>query len=88
MLWSRQRCAFAAQVYFSNGRSVIEVQRAFRSHFNIPPQGRVPDRKRVLVWIDAFRRTGNVTKERKISPKTVRTLEYVERDRVSIQTGM
>ncbi|GFU58400.1 DUF4817 domain-containing protein [Trichonephila clavipes] len=73
------------EVYFSNGLSVIEVQRTFRRHFDIPPRGRVPDQKCVLMSMDAFRATGNVSKERKGPPKTVRTPENVER--VSTQTG-
>ncbi|GFT66330.1 hypothetical protein TNCV_3208021 [Trichonephila clavipes] len=42
----------------------------------------VPDRKYVLMWNDAFRVTGNVSKERTGPPKTVRTPESVERVRV------
>ncbi|GFV07187.1 hypothetical protein TNCV_3602051 [Trichonephila clavipes] len=45
LLWSRQQRAFVVQAYFSNGRSVIAMQRAFRHHFDIPPRGYVPDRK-------------------------------------------
>ncbi|GFS73898.1 transposable element Tcb2 transposase [Trichonephila clavipes] len=59
----------------------------FRRHFDIPPRSRVPYRKCVLMWMDAFRATGNVPKEIKGPLKTVRTFENVERVRVSIQTG-
>lgn len=85
MLWSRQQRAFAVEAYFSNARSVIAVQRAFRRHFDIPPRGRVPDRKSVLMWVDAFRGTGNVAKERKGPQKTVRTPDNTERVRASIE---
>ncbi|GFX44804.1 hypothetical protein TNCV_1826661 [Trichonephila clavipes] len=34
--------AFAVEVYFSNSRSLVALQRAFRRHFIIPPQSRVP----------------------------------------------
>ncbi|GFV59043.1 DUF4817 domain-containing protein [Trichonephila clavipes] len=64
MLWSRQQRAFAVETYFSNGRSVIAVQHAFRRYVDIPRRERVPDRKCVLVWVDSFRATGNVSKER------------------------
>ncbi|GFU54600.1 hypothetical protein TNCV_2160731 [Trichonephila clavipes] len=35
--------AFAVQTYFSNGRSVVVVQRVFRRRFDIPPRGRISD---------------------------------------------
>ncbi|GFS47428.1 DUF4817 domain-containing protein [Trichonephila clavipes] len=60
MLLSRQLPFFAVEADFSNGRSVIAVQHAFRLHFNIPMRGCVSDRKCVLVWVDAFRATRNV----------------------------
>ncbi|GFS82979.1 hypothetical protein TNCV_1568511 [Trichonephila clavipes] len=42
--------AFTVEAYFSNGRLVIAVQRAFRHHLDIPPRGRVlPDRNRPAV---------------------------------------
>ncbi|GFV11176.1 uncharacterized protein TNCV_2719191 [Trichonephila clavipes] len=66
---------------------MIAAQRAFPRHFNIPPRGRVPDRKCVLMWMDAIREAGNVSKQREGPPKTVRTPENVKRIRVSIQTG-
>ncbi|GFX11427.1 DUF4817 domain-containing protein [Trichonephila clavipes] len=65
MLWSRTQRAFAVEDYFSNGCSVTAVQRDFRRHFDIPPSGHVPDWKCVLMWMDAFRTTGNVSKEKK-----------------------
>ncbi|GFW47123.1 DUF4817 domain-containing protein [Trichonephila clavipes] len=88
MLWSRQQRAFAVETCFSNGRSVIAMQRVFHSHFDIPPRGRVPDWKCVFIWMDAYRATRNVSKERKRPPKTVRTPKNEERVRASIQTGM
>ncbi|GFV22740.1 uncharacterized protein TNCV_1489971 [Trichonephila clavipes] len=71
----RQQSTFAVEAYFSIGRS---VQRAFRCNF-IPSRGHVPDQKCVLMRNDAFRATGNVSKERKGPPETVRTPENVER---------
>ncbi|GFT77820.1 DUF4817 domain-containing protein [Trichonephila clavipes] len=89
MLWSRQQSAFAVEAHFSNGWSVFAVQRAFRHHFDIHPRNRVPpDRKCVLMWMDAFRATGNVFKERELPLKTVRTSENVQRVRVPIQYGV
>lgn len=85
MLWSRQQRAFAVEAYFANGQSVIAVQRAFRRRYDIPPRGRVPDRKCVLMWVDTFRETGSVSRKRKGPPRTVRTPENVGRVRESIQ---
>ncbi|GFW53283.1 hypothetical protein TNCV_4075041 [Trichonephila clavipes] len=67
--------AFAVEAYFSNDRSMIAVQRAFHSYFNIPSRGHVLNRKCVSMWMDAFRAAKNVSKERKDPPKTVRTLK-------------
>ncbi|GFW13780.1 DUF4817 domain-containing protein [Trichonephila clavipes] len=53
MLWSRQQRAFAVEAYFSNSQSVIAVQRTFRRSFNVPPLDYVPDRKYVLMWMEA-----------------------------------
>ncbi|GFU35110.1 DUF4817 domain-containing protein [Trichonephila clavipes] len=79
MLWSIQQCTFAVEAYFCNGWSVIAEQHAFHRHFDIPPQGHVPDWKCVLKWMDVFRAIRNVSKERKGPPKTVKTLENVEK---------
>ena len=84
MVWSREERAFAVETYFSNAHSVIVVQRAFRRHFNLPPRGRVPDRKSILLWVDAFRETGNVSKKRKGPSKTVTTPQKVEQVRQSM----
>ncbi|PRD24288.1 UNVERIFIED_CONTAM: hypothetical protein NCL1_44224 [Trichonephila clavipes] len=40
-----------------------------------------------LMWMDVFRATRNISKERKGPPKTVRTPENVERVHFPIQTG-
>ena len=84
MLWSREERAFAVEAYFSNGHAVIAVQRAFRRHFKIPSRGRVPDRKSILLWVDAFKETGSVSKRRKGPTRTVTTPENVERVRQSM----
>ncbi|GFV37688.1 hypothetical protein TNCV_2708031 [Trichonephila clavipes] len=70
--------------YFSNGRSVIGVQRAIRRDFNIPSRGRVADLKSVSMWMDTFREC-----LWKMSPRTYKDHpENTERVCVSIQTGM
>ncbi|GFW51449.1 DUF4817 domain-containing protein [Trichonephila clavipes] len=72
-VWSRQQCDFAVKEYFSDGRSMIAEQHAFRRHFDISLQGRVSDLNSVLMWLDIFRLTGNASKGRKGPPKTVKT---------------
>ncbi|GFW92217.1 hypothetical protein TNCV_3541031 [Trichonephila clavipes] len=56
-------------------RSVGGYSTVVVSHFDIPRRGCVPsDRKCVLMWMDAFRATRNVSQERKKhGRKTVRT---------------
>ncbi|GFS66892.1 DUF4817 domain-containing protein [Trichonephila clavipes] len=81
MLWSKQQHAFVVEAYFSNGRSMIAVQRTFCRHFEIPPRGRVPDRKCFLMWIYAFRTLGNVSKERKDFRRHLKKpLEHLKRN--------
>lgn len=84
MLWPTEQRAFAVKAYFSHGHSFIAVQRAFRRHFEIPPRGRVPDRKSILMWVEAFKTTGNVSKRRKGPSRTVTTPDNVERVRQSM----
>ncbi|GFT64331.1 hypothetical protein TNCV_403211 [Trichonephila clavipes] len=79
---------FCREAYFSNGQSEIAVLRVFRLHFDIPTQDCVPDQKCVLMCVDAFRATVNVSKEGKGPPKTIRTPENVKRVLVSIQASM
>ncbi|GFU56577.1 integrase catalytic domain-containing protein [Trichonephila clavipes] len=56
------------------------------SFVDISSRGRVPDWKCILMWMDAFRATVNVYKERKEPPKTIMTPQNVERVHVSILT--
>ena len=50
MMWSNEQRAFAVETYFSQSHSVVAVQRAFRTRYQIPPRDRVPDRKSILLW--------------------------------------
>ena len=38
MVWSNKQRAFAVETYFSQSHSIIAVQRAFPTHYQIPPQ--------------------------------------------------
>ena len=44
--------------------SIVAVQRAFRTRYQIPPRDRVPDRKSILLWVENFRGTGSVSEKR------------------------
>lgn len=83
MHWTKEQRAFACEAYFSNGRSIISTQRAFRTRFNIVPGGRVPGRQSIVSWVKTFRESGNVTKSRP-ARRRVRTEENIERVRVSV----
>ena len=83
MHWSRQERAFACEAYFSNGRSIIATQRAFRTRFNIHPARPVPGRQSIVSWVNSFRESGSVTKTGSGGHQTARTPENVERVRRS-----
>ena len=84
MLWSREQRAFAVESFFSNGRSLVATQRAFRARFEIPPHRLVPGRNSILSWVNAFRECGSVAKPRNGLQRTIRTPENVERVRQSV----
>ena len=77
-LWTNEERAFAMEVFFSFGRSVIATQRAFRKQFNIAPAGRVSDRKSICLWVDTFRDTGSMMKKHDGPSRTIRTPENTE----------
>lgn len=85
MEWSVAQRVFCVEAYFSNGRSIVRVQRAFRSEFRIAPCGRVPNRNRILAWVKAFRDTGNVSWIRRGPRRTVSTPENIERVRAAVE---
>lgn len=84
MLWSREQRAFAVECYFSNNRSIVATQRAFRARFGIPSHRLVPGRNSILSWVTSFRECGSVAKLRPGHPRTARTPENVDRVRQSI----
>jgi len=84
MVWSNEQCAFAIETYFSQSHSIVAVQCAFRTHYQIPPWDRVPDRKSILLWVENFREMGSVSKKRRGQPQTSRTPENIEAVRRSV----
>ena len=49
MRWSKDERAFAVEAYFSNGRSIIGIRRAFRTRFNIRPGTPLPGRQSIAL---------------------------------------
>ena len=45
-------------------QSIVAVQRAFRTRYQIPLRDRVPDRKSILLWVENLRETGSVSEKR------------------------
>ena len=62
MHWTKEQRAFACKAYFSNGRSIVSTQHAFRTRFSIHPAGPVPGRQSIVSWVHTFRVSGSVTK--------------------------
>ena len=61
MVWLNEQRAFAVETYFSQSHSIIAVQLAFCTRYQIPPQDRVPDRKFILLWVENFWGMGSVS---------------------------
>lgn len=83
MRWSKEQRAFTVEAYFSNGRSIIKTQRAFRTRFNIRSRAPLPGRQSIVSWVSTFRVSGNVEKKHKGPAKSVRTAENIEAVRQS-----
>ena len=61
--WSKEERAFTAETYFSNYRSIIATQRAFRDGFNISTGAPLPGRQSIALWVNTFMVCGNVGKK-------------------------
>uniref|UniRef100_UPI00358E2D47 uncharacterized protein n=1 Tax=Myxine glutinosa TaxID=7769 RepID=UPI00358E2D47 len=85
MAWSGAHHVFAVEAFFTNNRSVIAVQRAFRRRFSIPQNQSVPDRKTILQWVENFRATGSALKRKSPGrPRSARMPENIEALRRSV----
>ena len=72
MVWSGEQCGFVIETFFKNGDSVIAIQRAFRTHFQLGRRARVPSWNTILRWVDSVRATGSTLKKKPPGrPKTV-----------------
>jgi len=76
MVWSNEQRAFVVETYFSQSHSIVAVQRAFRTRYQIPPRDRVPDRKSILLWVENFRETGSVWKKMRTITDLSNTREH------------
>jgi hypothetical protein len=86
MGWTGEHWGFVVEAYYENNRSVIAMQRAFRTCFALGRNASVPDRKTILLWISNLPATGSTLKRKSPSrPRTVRMPENVEAVRASIQ---
>ena len=82
--WTLEHRVFAFETYIET-KSIITVQRRFRIHFNVERRGSIPDRNTILRWVEAFRTTGSVMKNKPPGlPRTVRSPENVERVREAV----
>ena len=84
MVWSNEQRAFSVETYFSQSHSIVAVQRAFSTRYQIPPRDRVPDRKSILLWVENFKERGSVSEKRWGRPRTSRTPENIEAVRRSV----
>ena len=86
MGWTGEHRGFVVEAYYENNRSVIAMQRAFRTRFALVRNASVPDWKKILLWISNLWATGSTLKRKSPGrPRTVRTPENVEAVRASNQ---
>jgi hypothetical protein len=88
MYWTSKQRAFAVEAYFSNVRSFIANQRAFRIRFCIRLSGQVPDQKSIVTWVNTFRARESVNARGSGGQRTATTPENVERVREAFQRSL
>ena len=65
---------------FKNNDSAAVTQRAFRRHFEIGRNGKVPTRQTILICVTQFRTTPSIVNKKPLGrPRTVRVPENVRR---------
>lgn len=64
MGWTGEHKGFVVEEYYENNRSVIAMQRAFRTCFALGRNASVPDRKTILLWISYLQATGSTLKRK------------------------
>ena len=74
MEWSGEQCGFVIETFFKNGDSVIAIQRADLTHFQLGRRVSAPSRNTIFRWMDSVRATGLTLKKKPSGrSKTVRT---------------
>ena len=88
MAWNSEHRAFVVETYFKCGDFMIAAQRQFRTHFDVDWQGRVPNRKTILLWIRNFRQTSSALKWKSPGiPRSVRTSVTIAAVRLAVTTS-
>jgi len=77
--WTGEERTFTVKAYYQNGESLVRAGRAFRTHFNVPPNRPVPSNHAINTWVENFEVSGSIFKKRGGSKKSVRTPEKIER---------
>lgn len=84
--WSKQQRAFAVKAFYQCG-SYTAALRRFRTHFEIDRNRAVPSVTSVKSWVENFENTGETTRRKRGSARTVRTPTNIERVRVAVGTS-
>jgi hypothetical protein len=71
--WTGAQCAFAVQVFYKNGDSLVIAQREFWRKFRIHYSRAVPSAHANKTWVRNFEATGSTLKKNAGSVKTVST---------------
>ena len=83
--WTGEERAFAIKACYQNGASLVRTRRAFRAHFNVPPNRPVPSNHTIETWVANCEGSGSTSKKGGGSQKTVRTPENTERVREAFE---
>jgi hypothetical protein len=75
--WTGAQCAFAVQLFYKNGDSLVIAQREFRREFGIHHSRAVPSAHATKTWVWNFEATGSTLKTKGGSVKTVRSPDSI-----------
>lgn len=76
--WTGEQRAYAVKAYYLNGEKLGRARQAYRDHYNVPDDRRVPSNKAIRMWITNFEATGSTCKAKAGRTKPVRTPENIE----------
>jgi hypothetical protein len=75
--WTVNHRVFTVRTYFE-AKSIVQMQRHFRSEFDVPRHGRINSRNAILNWVDDFNVSGSEVNKFVGSACSIRTPENVE----------